>query len=173
MRIWCIKIGIVLVLHFKPWVDRGLRWWTVSPRGSLQLSSYVHVLRYLLKNMNMNKTVKKKSNLQIYIKTKDYLPHAKLYPSTDLGQFHGTVFVFFSALIHFTIFIFRISNFFGLSTTEETLVVKRNAHLVHQNWYRIRFTCKLEMPIISPISSSTRLKFMFIACIIHGMRKRI
>ena len=21
MRIWCIKIGIVLVLHFNPWVD--------------------------------------------------------------------------------------------------------------------------------------------------------
>jgi hypothetical protein len=26
--------------------------------------------------------------------TKDYLPHVWLYPSTDLAQFHGTVFVF-------------------------------------------------------------------------------
>jgi hypothetical protein len=50
---------------------------------------------------------------------KDYLP-----PSMDLAQFHGTFFVFFSALIHFSLFLFRISNFFGPSTTEETCIVE-------------------------------------------------
>ena len=38
MRIWCIKTGIVLTLHFNPLVEAsagGL----VSPRGSLQPSS--------------------------------------------------------------------------------------------------------------------------------------
>jgi hypothetical protein len=39
IRIWCIKIGIVLVLHINPWVEAsagGL----VSRQGSLQPSSY-------------------------------------------------------------------------------------------------------------------------------------
>jgi hypothetical protein len=31
-------------------------------------------------------------------------------------------------------------NFFGLSTTDETLLVEMRIHLVHQNWYRISFT---------------------------------
>jgi hypothetical protein len=38
-------------------LGRGLCWWTVSPRGSLQLSASV-----LLENTNMNSTVRKKVN---------------------------------------------------------------------------------------------------------------
>jgi hypothetical protein len=60
----------------------------------------------------------------IHLKTKDYLPHAELYPSTDLAQFHGTLFGFFGSYTVFTMFFSRISNFFGLSTTEETQVVE-------------------------------------------------
>jgi hypothetical protein len=48
----------------------------------------------------------------------DYLPHAQLYPSTDLAQFHGTVYGFFGSYI-FHNFFSRFSNFFDLSTTEE------------------------------------------------------
>jgi hypothetical protein len=36
----------------------------------------------------------------------DYLPHAKLYPSTDLAQFHGTVWVFSGSFTDFTFFGF-------------------------------------------------------------------
>jgi hypothetical protein len=53
--------------------------------------------------------------LQIHLKTKDRFPHACLYPSTDLAQFHGTVFVclFFSSgsLTVFTIFFPGFLNF--------------------------------------------------------------
>jgi cbb3-type cytochrome oxidase subunit 1 len=40
-----------------------------------------------------------------------------------LAQFHGTVFGFFGSFADFTIFC-SISNFFGPSTTEETLLVE-------------------------------------------------
>jgi hypothetical protein len=40
-----------------------------------------------------------------------------------MAQYLGGVF-FFSALVQFSQFFFRISNFFGLSTTEKTLVVE-------------------------------------------------
>jgi hypothetical protein len=46
-----------------------------------------------------------------------------LYPSTDLAQFHGIVFVF--RLFYSFHDCFRISNFFGPSTTEEKLVEMR------------------------------------------------
>jgi hypothetical protein len=52
-------------------------------------------------------------------KEKDYLPHAQLYPSTDLAQSQGTMFCFFSSYTLFKV-VFRIANFFSLSTTEET-----------------------------------------------------
>jgi hypothetical protein len=45
------------------------------------------------------------------LKTKDYRPHAQLYPSTDLAQFHGTLFGFYWLFYNFLIF-FRISKFF-------------------------------------------------------------
>jgi hypothetical protein len=45
-----------------------------------------------------------------------------IYPSTDLVQFHGIVFGFFGSFTVFT--IFRISNFFDLSTTDETWLVE-------------------------------------------------
>jgi hypothetical protein len=60
-----------------------------------------------------------------------YLPHAKLYPTTDWAQFHGIVF--FSALLQISQLLLDFQ-MFGLST------ISRNAHLVHQNWYRISFT---------------------------------
>jgi hypothetical protein len=37
---------------------------------------------------------------------KEYLPHAKLHPSTGLAQFHGTVFGFF-AYLQFSQFCLR------------------------------------------------------------------
>jgi hypothetical protein len=40
-----------------------------------------------------------------------------------LAQFHGSVFVFFPALLQFLPFS-CISNFVGLSTTDDTLVVE-------------------------------------------------
>jgi hypothetical protein len=43
--------------------------------------------------------------------------------STDLAQFHGTVFGFV-LFYSFTNLFFRISNFFSLSTTEETRLVE-------------------------------------------------
>jgi cbb3-type cytochrome oxidase subunit 1 len=52
-----------------------------------------------------------------------YFPHAKLCPSTDLAQFHGTYLVF-SALAQFSHIFSRISNFFGQSATGETIVVE-------------------------------------------------
>jgi hypothetical protein len=66
-----------------------------------------------------------------YQKKEDYLPHAYLYPSTDLDQFHSTVFIFF-ALIQFSQFFFS-SNFqlFGPEVHWRDLS-SRNAHLVHQ-----------------------------------------
>jgi hypothetical protein len=48
---------------------------------------------------------------------KDYLPQAYLYLSTDLAQFHGTLFGFHPTA--FSGFFFQISNFFDLSITEE------------------------------------------------------
>jgi hypothetical protein len=56
-----------------------------------------------------------------------------------MTQFQDTLFGFSPLLLQFSQF-FRISNFFGLSITEETLLNSRNAHLVNQNWYRISFT---------------------------------
>jgi hypothetical protein len=61
MRIWSIKIGIVLVLHFNPWFKASAGGLAVRPLGSLHPSSYV--LQYMLKNTNMNiKTVQNKVN---------------------------------------------------------------------------------------------------------------
>jgi hypothetical protein len=74
----------------------------------------------LINNTNMNKLSRK-----IHLKTKDYLPRAYLYPSTNLAQFHGKVFGFFGSytdsLSHFE---GGIPNFFGPSTTNETRVVE-------------------------------------------------
>ena len=68
----------------------------------------------------MNTTIKYKVNFINSLETKDYLPHAQIYPSTVLAQFHGTVFGIFGSFP-----LFRTSNFFsGLSTTDETLVVE-------------------------------------------------
>jgi hypothetical protein len=49
--------------------------------------------------------------------------NSKLYPLTDLAQFHDTVFGIFSypALLQLHVFF---PNFFSLSVTEETLLVK-------------------------------------------------
>jgi hypothetical protein len=59
--------------------------------------------------------------LQIHLKTKDYLPQAWLYPSTDMAQFHGTLFGFHpTALSQFSHFPPQISNFFDVSSIEET-----------------------------------------------------
>jgi hypothetical protein len=58
----------------------------------------------------MNKTVKKKVKFINYFKTKDYLPHAKLYPSTGLAQFHGTIFGFLATLQFSQLFLdFQLS----------------------------------------------------------------
>jgi hypothetical protein len=78
MRIWCSKIGIVLVLHFNPWVEasaggllvpeglyssvlwhwglsRGLCWWSVSPRGCKYSGpNVINLLSILKKILNSN-----------------------------------------------------------------------------------------------------------------------
>jgi hypothetical protein len=66
----------------------------------------------------------KNVNLEIHLKTMDYLPHLQLYPSTTLAQLHITVFVFFGSYTVFTFFYSNFQLFFGLSTTEETSVVE-------------------------------------------------
>jgi hypothetical protein len=57
----------------------------------------------------------------------------------DLAPLYSIVWVFRV----FTGIAFRISKFSGLSITG---VYFRNAHLVHQNWYRMNFTpiCMVE-----------------------------
>jgi hypothetical protein len=50
----------------------------------------------------------------------DYLPQALLYPSTDLAQFHGTLFGFHLTTLSVFTFFPRISKYFDLSITEET-----------------------------------------------------
>jgi hypothetical protein len=46
-----------------------------------------------------------------------------------------SVWFFFSAHIQFS------QCFFGFPTFSARVLSSRNAHLVHQNWYRISFTC--------------------------------
>jgi hypothetical protein len=57
-------------------------------------------------------------------------------PSTDLAQFHGTV-CFFRLFYSF-------HNFLDFQLFRPKYhwrdLISRNAHLVHQNWYRISFT---------------------------------
>jgi hypothetical protein len=52
-------------------------------------------------------------------KTKDYLPQAWLYPSTDLAQFHGTLFGFYPMAL--SVFTF----FFGFRTLLARASLKR------------------------------------------------
>jgi hypothetical protein len=47
----------------------------------------------LLENADMNELSRKK--FSSHFKTNDYLPHAWLYPSTDLAPFCGRLFWFF------------------------------------------------------------------------------
>jgi hypothetical protein len=53
---------------------------------------------------------------------------------------HSICFLGFFRLLYSFHNFFRISKFFGPSTTEETFKSSRNAHLVYQNCYRISFT---------------------------------
>jgi hypothetical protein len=77
----------------------------------------------------MNKIVKEKVKF-IYSPQNEGLSPSCIAQSFDgLAQFHGTVFGFFGSLQN----CFRIFNFFSDLSS-------RNAHLVHQNWYRISFT---------------------------------
>jgi hypothetical protein len=65
-----------------------------------------------------------KSDYQTIKKKVNSSQNEGLSPSCidDLAQYHGTVFGF-SALVQFSQFFSRISNVFGLSTTEETYKV--------------------------------------------------
>ena len=68
MRIWCIKIGIVLVLHFNPWVE--------ASAGGLYVpdSLYSPVAKYFGTCSKLN--CQEKVNFLNSSKTKDYLPQA-------------------------------------------------------------------------------------------------
>jgi hypothetical protein len=57
---------------------------------------------------------------------------------TDLAQFHGTVFVCL-ALSQFSHFFLSDFQFFRPEYHWRDLI-SPNAHLVHQNWYRVSFT---------------------------------
>jgi hypothetical protein len=88
----------------------------------------------------MNNTVKKKvKKNRIHLKTKDYLPHAKLYPSTDLVQFHDIVFTFFGLYTVFTMFIGFLTFWPEYHCRDFS---SRGAHLVHQDWYRVGYAFK-------------------------------
>jgi hypothetical protein len=54
---------------------------------------------------------------------------------------HGTLFCFFPPLKKLK--RFSISNFFSLSITGQRYMIYQNAHLTHQNWYQMSFTCSL------------------------------
>jgi hypothetical protein len=94
------KKVIYMVVKFRIWCQKWLKVFLTPP----------HILTFLDPPLSIINS--------FHLKTKDYLPHAYLYPSTDLAQFHGTVFYSFHD------FLFRISNFFGLSTTQETWLVE-------------------------------------------------
>jgi hypothetical protein len=60
-----------------------------------------------------------------------------LHLTLDLAQFHGTVLVFFGSCTIFTIFVSDFQLFRPEYHWRD--LSSRNAHLVHQNWYRISF----------------------------------
>jgi hypothetical protein len=130
MRIWCIKIGIVLVLHFNPWAK--------DSAGGLQASEclYGPVAKYfdarpvLVKNTNMNRTVKKK------VKFINFLMHSSILRRIWLNFMVQYLFIWLLYSFHNSFSDFQLFrpeyHWRDLSS--------QNAHLVHQNWFRISFT---------------------------------
>jgi hypothetical protein len=106
----------VLVLHFNPWVEAspgGLLVPEVSTAQLLSTSVFALKYEYELNCQEKSKFVNSTQNKRLF-------PSGIALSSTDLVQFHGTLFDFhLTALSVFTFFP-RISNFFDLSITEET-----------------------------------------------------
>jgi hypothetical protein len=66
--------------------------------------------------------------------------HSSYNPSTDLAPLHGSLFMVFFRV--FTVIAFQISNFFGLSITEEIYKLSKCAsQLMDQNLYGMNFAC--------------------------------
>jgi hypothetical protein len=120
MCIWCIKIGIVLLLHFNPWVEASVGGLLV-PEGP-----YSPVAMYFGTWLEIRKWMKLKNNLSFM----NSFQNEKLSLLCIALSFNGFGSIswhnicFFRLLYSVHNFIFRISNFFGLSTTEETWVVE-------------------------------------------------
>jgi hypothetical protein len=138
MGIWYVKIGIVLVLPLVKPLGRGLWWWTASPRGFLKPSSLV--LRYLLKNTNIDKTAKKKKCKFISKRRIISLMHSSVLRQIWLNSMALYLFFCFFYLFLYTFHnSFRDFQLFRPEYHWRDLS-SRNPHLVHQNWYRTSFT---------------------------------
>jgi hypothetical protein len=85
---------------------------------SLQPSS--EVLRYLLKNTNMNKNCQEKSKFHKLISKRRIISLLHNSVLRRIWLNFMAQYLFLSALLQFAQFFFQISNFFGLSTTEKT-----------------------------------------------------
>jgi hypothetical protein len=145
VRIWCIKIGIVLVLHLL--YLSGYKYRFVTWSNSMFMENFDHVPSCIYIPID---------TLKWYRVTYIYLPHACIALFFDgFGSISWHSICFFRLLHSFHNFFFRISNFFDPSTTEES---SRNVHLVHQNWYRISFTFRF---VIDNHSRFTHKKKMF------------
>jgi hypothetical protein len=97
-----------------------LCWWTVNPRGSLQPSRYV--LRYLLKNTNMNRTTEKKKSKFINSSQNEgfiSLMHSSILRQIWLNFMAQYLGFFFPALVQFSHF------FFGFPTFSAWVPLKR------------------------------------------------
>jgi hypothetical protein len=133
MRIWCIKISIVLILHFNP-ESMPLLVDCKSPRVSTAqyLRTSVLALKYKYR-LNCHKKVK----FYKFISKERIIP---LMHSSNLQRIwlNFMALWFVSAFSQFSFFP-RIFNVFDLSITVETLFVEMRIWLVHQNRYRIIF----------------------------------
>jgi hypothetical protein len=114
MRIWCIEIGNVLVLHFNPWVEISAGGLLVSEGLFSPVAKYFLALKYEYelncqeKSIFFYKFISKRRIISL--RHSSILPRIWLNLMTLCFDFHPT------ALSQY----FWISNFFDLSIAEET-----------------------------------------------------
>jgi hypothetical protein len=102
----------------------------------------------------MNKNVQKKRKFYRFISKQSIISLTQLWSSTDLVQFHGPLFGF-SALLRFSGCCFRISNFFGLSTTEETSLVEMRIWFIKISLVFVIHTAYMYLQILNLDVKST------------------
>jgi hypothetical protein len=133
MRIWCIKTGILLVLHSNPLVSAG---------GLLVAEGlYSPVAKYfgtcLKYEYELNCREKSKRNLS---KNKELSPSCIALSFNGFGS-NSLHFVWCFGSFNSFFFFFTIYSDFQLQPEHHWRdFISRNAHTVHQNWYRISFT---------------------------------